>query len=86
MWKVLTFFLTYHKIDKNTTTTIRRYVNELVIHRTMGHLIMKKYQMVGHYLWTTYILGFPELHFSRVSNGGIRSYSRIYEDTSTPLQ
>ena len=36
MWKLLTFFLTHHKIDRNTTTTARHFVNELVRHRTMG--------------------------------------------------
>ena len=70
-------FLNYHKIDKNTTTTIRRYVNELVSHRTTGHLITKKYQVAGHYFCTTYIMEFSELHFSWVCNGVIRSYSRL---------
>ena len=53
----------YHKIDKNTTTTVRRFMNELFSPRTMGHLIKKKYQVTGLYLWTKYILGCPELHF-----------------------
>ena len=35
MWKLLEFLLTY-KIDRNTTTTLRHYVNELVSHGTMG--------------------------------------------------
>ena len=46
----------YHEIAKNTNTTVKRYVNELVSLRTMGHLIEKKYQVTGHYLCTKYIL------------------------------
>ena len=53
----------YYKIDKNITTTVSRYVNELVSRRTTGHLIEKKYQVIGHYLCTEYMLGYPELHF-----------------------
>ena len=60
----------YHKIDKNTTTTVKRHVNWLVSPRTMGYLIEKKYQVTGHYLCTKYILGCSELHFWRVCSGG----------------
>ena len=68
MWKLLPFsqHTLYHKIDKT----------ELVVPRTMGHFIQKKYQVAGHYLSTKNIMGCPELHFWRVSNCGIRSYDR----------
>ena len=65
----------YHKIDKNTTTTVRRYVNELVIPNIMGHLIEEKYQVTSYYFCTKYILLCPELHFWRVCNGEIRRYA-----------
>ena len=68
-------------IDKNTTTTAKRYVNELVSARTKGHLIEKRYQVTGHYLCTRCIQGCPELHFWRVCNGGIRSCGRLYRKT-----
>ena len=32
----------YHEIAKNTNTTVKRYVDELVSRRTMGHLIENK--------------------------------------------
>ena len=41
----------YHKIEENSTTTTSGYVNELVRLRTMGHLIEKKYQVTGHYVY-----------------------------------
>ena len=43
MCKLLPFFKNtrYNKIDKNTTTAVKRYVDELVSPRTMGHLIEK---------------------------------------------
>ena len=53
----------YHKIVKNTTTTTKRCVNELVRLRTMGHLIEKNYQVTDHYLCMVHVLGGPELHF-----------------------
>ena len=65
------------EIAKNTNTTVKRYVDELVSPRTIGHLIEKKYQVTGNYLCTKYILGCPELHFWRVCNGGIKSYGRL---------
>ena len=51
-WKLLQLFLTnsHHKTDKNTTTTVRRYVDESVSPRTMGHSVEKNYQMTDHYL------------------------------------
>ena len=52
----------YHKIDKSTTTTVSRYVNELVSLRTTGHLIEKKCQVTGPYFCTIYILGCTELN------------------------
>ena len=67
----------YHQIDKNTTTTVKRYVNVLVSTRTMCHLIEEKYQVTGHYLCTKYIMGYPELHFLRVCNGGTIRYGRL---------
>ena len=41
MWKILSFCwqTRYHKIDKNTIITVKRYVNELVSLRTRGYLI-----------------------------------------------
>ena len=41
------FHTRYHKIDKTTTITAKRCVNELVSPRTIGHLIEKKYQVTG---------------------------------------
>ena len=67
----------YNKIDIITTTTIKRYKNELVSPRTVDHLIEKKYQVIGHYLCMKYILECPELYFWWVYNGGIRSYGRL---------
>ena len=40
-------FSQLHKIDKTTTITAKRYVNELVIPRTKGQLIEKTYQVNG---------------------------------------
>ena len=60
--------------DKNTTTAVRRDVHESVGHKTMGHLIQKKYRGTGHYFDTMYIPGCPELHFWRVCNGGMISF------------
>ena len=79
IWKLLSFFqhTRYHKIDKATTITTKRYVNELVSLRTLGHLIDKTNQVTGHYLSSKYIPGCPELHFWRVCNIGIRSYDRL---------
>ena len=45
----------YHKIHKNNFTTVRRYVRELAIPRTMGHLIEKKYQGTSHHFCTNYM-------------------------------
>ena len=39
-------------MDKNTTTTVSRYVNELVSPRTMVNLTEKKSQVTGNYLCT----------------------------------
>ena len=54
--------------------------------RHHARLIENKYQMTGLYLCTKYIPGCPELHFWRVCNGGIRSYDRLWKNTSTQLQ
>ena len=79
MWKILLFLdiLGIIRIEKNTTTTVRRYANELISPRTMDHLIEKKYRVSDHYLCTKHILGCPELYFWRVRNAGIRSYDRL---------
>ena len=62
----------HHEIDKNTTTTVKRDVNELVGPRTMGHLIKKKYQVTGPYMRTKYI-GYrktPRLNCNNIFFGG----------------
>ena len=59
---------------------VRRYVNELVSLRTMGHLLEKKHLVRGHYLSSRYMPGCPQLHLWCVCNGGIRIHGWL-EDT-----
>ena len=52
IWKILSFIITYTVSEnwlKNTTTTVKRYVNGLGSRTTMGHSIEKMHQVIGHY-------------------------------------
>ena len=68
MWKlkVIVIFLNIFGIIKLTKYLHdrKKYMNELISPRTMGHLTEEKYQVTGNYLCVKYILGCLELHFS----------------------
>ena len=54
-----------HEITKNTNTTVKGHVDELVSPRTMGHLIEKKYQVT---IWSIMVTICAQSIFCGVQN------------------